>query len=162
MKDQITSNHVQAVVRPAPSSGKSCCCRCRSTETRCLHPLVFIKKRVRCTCTDPHCWWTKRPHRYPLARSHAVCIHGTLTCAVLMMSSRFSPGLLVLLHGSGDNENGLLPFGSAIAPPDYVIVSLQAPVCLGEGAAVHERSYAWFEGASARRATTRSTHVLFG
>ena len=96
------------------------------------------------------------PHRYPLARSHAACIHGMLTCAVLMTSSRSSPGLLVLLHGSGDNENGLLPFGGAIAPPDYVIVSLQAPVYLGEDA------YAWFEGASARRVTTPSIHFLLG
>lgn len=68
-----------------------------------------------------------------------------------------APGLLLLLHGSGDNEHGLLEFGKLIAPSGYTVVSLRAPVFLGggytdAGGAVHEGAYAWFEGASARPA----------
>lgn len=68
-----------------------------------------------------------------------------------------APGLLLLLHGSGDNEHGLLEFGKVIAPSGYTVVSLRAPVFLGggytdAGGAVHEGAYAWFEGASARPA----------
>lgn len=68
-----------------------------------------------------------------------------------------APGLLLLLHGSGDNEHGLLEFGKCIAPSGYTVVSLRAPVFLGggytdAGGAVHEGAYAWFEGASARPA----------
>lgn len=55
-----------------------------------------------------------------------------------------SPGLLLLLHGSGDNEHGLLPLGSSIAPPNFRVVSLRAPLPMGWGPG----SFVWFEGMS--------------
>ncbi|MCM2348659.1 MAG: hypothetical protein NDI69_01480 [Bacteriovoracaceae bacterium] len=45
--------------------------------------------------------------------------------------------MLILLHGVGANEEGLVPVGEAIAP-DSVIVSLRAPLILGAS------SFAWF------------------
>jgi len=45
--------------------------------------------------------------------------------------------LLVLLHGYGSNEADLFSF-SAYIPDNFQVVSLQAPLAMGEG------SYAWF------------------
>jgi len=45
--------------------------------------------------------------------------------------------LLVLLHGYGSNEADLFSFSSYL-PSSYHVVSLQAPIPMGEG------SYAWF------------------
>ena len=55
------------------------------------------------------------------------------------------PGLLLLLHGSGGDENDLLQVGAALAPRDYLIASLRAPIPFGFGG----RGYRWFRGASA-------------
>ena len=55
------------------------------------------------------------------------------------------PGLLLLLHGSGGDENDLLQVGEALAPRDYLIASLRAPIPFGFGG----RGYRWFRGASA-------------
>jgi predicted esterase len=53
------------------------------------------------------------------------------------------PGLLLLLHGSGDDEYGLLPLGAGVAPGNFQVVSLRAPVSCGFG------GHRWFEGMSA-------------
>ena len=55
-----------------------------------------------------------------------------------------APGLLLLLHGSGDSEQGLLPLGAALAPPTYRVASLRAPLQSGWGPG----AYQWFEGMS--------------
>ena len=54
------------------------------------------------------------------------------------------PGLLILLHGSGDSEHGLLPLGVSLAPRNYRVASLRAPLPAGWGPG----SYVWFEGMS--------------
>ena len=53
------------------------------------------------------------------------------------------PGLLLLLHGSGDDEFGLLPLGVALAPAGFQVVSLRAPLPRSWG------GFCWFEGMSA-------------
>lgn len=54
------------------------------------------------------------------------------------------PPLLILLHGSGDNEHGLLDVGHYLAPAcgNAVILSLRGPRSRGPG-------FCWFEGSSA-------------
>lgn len=54
-----------------------------------------------------------------------------------------APALLLLLHGTGDNEHGLLNAVGQLAPPDVVVVSLRAPLQAPFG------GFRWFEGYSA-------------
>jgi phospholipase/carboxylesterase len=53
-----------------------------------------------------------------------------------------SPALLLLLHGTGDNEQGLLGAIGQLAPPDTVVVSLRGPLQAPFG------GFRWFEGYS--------------
>lgn len=53
-----------------------------------------------------------------------------------------APALLLLLHGLGDNEGGLLPLG-CLAPPGTIVASLRAPLAAPFG------GFRWFEGYSA-------------
>jgi len=57
-------------------------------------------------------------------------------------SGAAKPALLLLLHGTGDNEGGLLPLG-ALAPEGTVVASLRAPLQAPFG------GFRWFEGYSA-------------
>ena len=52
-----------------------------------------------------------------------------------------APALLLLLHGTGDNEGGLLPLGG-LAPPGTVVASLRAPLAAPFG------GFRWFPGYS--------------
>lgn len=72
------------------------------------------------------------PFDYALDRS---CVHDNIG----------QPPLLVLLHGSGDDENGLLDIGRALAPScgGALILSLRGPRPRGPF------GYCWFEGSSA-------------
>ncbi|MEN0053260.1 MAG: alpha/beta hydrolase-fold protein [Mucilaginibacter sp.] len=49
-----------------------------------------------------------------------------------------NPGLLILLHGVGSNENGLFDMAELL-PADMIIVSVRAPYTL------RPNSYAWFD-----------------
>ena len=71
-------------------------------------------------------------------------LHHVATEPTAELAAGELPGLLLLLHGSGDNEHGLLPFGAAIAPPNFRVASLRAPLPAGWGPG----SYVWFEGMS--------------
>ena len=52
-----------------------------------------------------------------------------------------APALLLLLHGTGDTEDGLLPLAT-LAPEGTVVASLRAPLSAPYG------GYRWFEGYS--------------
>lgn len=72
-----------------------------------------------------------------------------------------APALLLLLHGTGDNEGGLLPLGS-LAPEGTVVASLRAPLQAPFG------GFRWFEGYSAHpepvaleRSIATSTDAVF-
>ena len=71
-------------------------------------------------------------------------LHHVATEAATTLAAGESPGLLILLHGSGDNEHGLMPLGASIAPPTFRVASLRAPLSAGWGPG----SYVWFEGMS--------------
>lgn len=53
-----------------------------------------------------------------------------------------APALILLLHGTGDNEQGLLGAIGQLAPPDAVVVSLRGPLQAPFG------GFRWFEGYS--------------
>ena len=72
-----------------------------------------------------------------------------------------APALLLLLHGMGDNEGGLLPLGG-LAPEGTVVASLRAPLQAPFG------GFRWFEGYSAEpepvaleRTIAASTDAVF-
>jgi len=72
-----------------------------------------------------------------------------------------APALLLLLHGTGDNEGGLLPLGG-LAPEGTVVASLRAPLQAPFG------GFRWFEGYSAQpepvaleRSIATSTDAVF-
>ena len=72
-----------------------------------------------------------------------------------------APALLLLLHGLGDNEGGLLPLG-CLAPGGAVVASLRAPLTAPFG------GFRWFEGYSSapepsalERTIGSSVDVLF-
>jgi predicted esterase len=56
--------------------------------------------------------------------------------------SSTTPGLLVLLHGSGGDEYDLIDVGREVAPRGYLIASLRAPLEWSWG------GYRWFRGSS--------------
>eukprot|EP00964_Phaeocystis_antarctica_P082184 scaffold51514_cov64-Phaeocystis_antarctica.AAC.3 len=76
-------------------------------------------------------------------------------------SGAAAPALLLLLHGTGDNEGGLLPLGG-LAPEGTVVASLRAPLQAPFG------GFRWFEGYSAdpepvalERTIATSTDAVF-
>jgi hypothetical protein len=76
-------------------------------------------------------------------------------------SGAAAPALLLLLHGTGDNEGGLLPLGG-LAPEGAVVASLRAPLQAPFG------GFRWFEGYSAdpepvalERTIATSTDAVF-
>ncbi len=71
-------------------------------------------------------------------------LHHIATGPAAELAAGELPGLLLLLHGSGDSEHGLLPLGASIAPPNFRVASLRAPLPAGWGPG----SYVWFEGMS--------------
>jgi phospholipase/carboxylesterase len=62
--------------------------------------------------------------------------------AVTTGSYGAAPALLLLLHGTGDNEHGLLGAIGQLAPPDAIVVSLRGPLHAPFG------GFRWFEGYS--------------
>ena len=63
----------------------------------------------------------------------AALLHHVATEPAAELAEGERPGLLLLLHGSGDSEHGLLPLGVSLAPPNYKVVSLRAPLSAGWG-----------------------------
>ena len=64
-----------------------------------------------------------------------------------------APALLLLLHGTGDNEGGLLPLGG-LAPEGTVVASLRAPLAAPFG------GFRWFPGMSSAPEPDALTSVI--
>lgn len=64
-----------------------------------------------------------------------------------------APALLLLLHGTGDNEGGLLPLGG-LAPEGTVVASLRAPLAAPFG------GFRWFPGMSSAPEPDSLTSVI--